>query len=222
MPATILIVDDDRSIRRALERALEPLGFQLRAARDGVEASAIIESEAIDLVLLDLRMPHLDGMALMRELARTHPDVRVIILTAHGTIEDAVEAMKLGAVDFVQKPFSVSEIRELVGRVLARSNLDVAGARGYDAIVESAKKLINAGSFAKAREQVRRAIAENPTGAAEAYNLLGVLEEMRGDRIQAQKHYHVALEIKPDYRPAADNLGRSTKPPEARGRMSIE
>jgi DNA-binding NtrC family response regulator len=222
MPANILIVDDDRSIRRALERALEPLGFRIVTARDGVEARAAIETAPIDLALLDLRMPRLDGMALMRELARTHPDVRVIILTAHGTIEDAVEAMKLGAVDFVQKPFSVNEIRELVARVLARRSLDVAGARGYDALIESAKKLINSGAFPEAREQVRRAIAENPTGAAEAYNLLGVLEEMRGDRVQAQKHYHVALEIKPDYRPAADNLRRSTQPPEARGPMSIE
>jgi DNA-binding NtrC family response regulator len=214
---TILIVDDDPAIRKALERALASLPHTVRSAADGEEARATIEREPVALVLLDLRMPRLGGMALLRELARDHPDVRVAILTAHGTIEDAVEAMKLGAVDFLQKPFSASEIRALVETVLAREAIDPATAQGYDQLVEAVKKLINAQSFADARDKVREAIAARPDDAPEAYNLLGVLEEMRGRRVEAQAHYRVALEMQADYRPAAENLRRSMKPPEDRG-----
>jgi DNA-binding NtrC family response regulator len=203
-------------------RALQPLDLDVRAATTGDEAMRLIREHDVSIMLLDLRMPGMDGMAVLREVAHAHPDVKVAILTAHGTIEDAVEAMKLGAVDFVQKPFSVSEIRELVRRILARETLTDDVVRDYDGWVELAKKLINQRSFPQARAAVANAVAAAPANAAEAYNLSGILEEMRGRRVEAQARYRVALDMQPDYAPAIENLRRSMKPPEDRGAMSID
>jgi two-component system, OmpR family, alkaline phosphatase synthesis response regulator PhoP len=213
---TILIVDDDPGIRTALQRALSTLPHTVRLAADIDEARVLLDAEPISLVLLDLRMPRGGGMELLRELAAGHPEIRVAILTAHGTVENAVNAMKLGAVDFVQKPFSADQIREHVERMLARDAPDPERVRGYEALVEAARRLIDARSFATAREKVQQAIAARPREAAEAYNLLGVLEELRGDRVQAQSDYRIALDMDPGYQPAAANLRRSMKPPEER------
>jgi len=95
-------------------------------------------------------------------------------------------------------------------------------AEGYDLLIESAKKLINARLFSEARAKVRQAIAARPETAAEAYNLLGVLDELEGERVKAQANYRVALDLQPDYKPAAANLHRSTRPAADRGGFSFE
>ncbi|HSO19069.1 MAG TPA: response regulator, partial [Desulfosarcina sp.] len=86
----------------------------------GEEALKKLSEEDFTLLLLDLKMPGIDGMAVLDEVQKRWPKIRVIILTAHGTIDIAVETMKLGAVEFIQKPFSLQEIRDLVKQVLGR------------------------------------------------------------------------------------------------------
>ncbi|HUZ17907.1 MAG TPA: response regulator, partial [Spirochaetia bacterium] len=95
----VLIVDDERNIRLTVGRALERLEVEVLEAVTGEEALETLRKERISLVLLDLKMPGIDGMEVLRRLRDGGNDVKVLIITAHGTIDNAVEAMKLGAVD---------------------------------------------------------------------------------------------------------------------------
>lgn len=205
----ILVVDDEKNIRLTLSQALEPLGMPVQTAMNGEEALSKLNAEGYGLLLLDLKMPGMDGMEVLRRVRKKWPKIRVIILTAHGTIEFAVEAMKLGAVDFIQKPFSPSEIRNLVSQVLEREKLEEGEAADYRTLMQIAKRHVADGHYDRAREFARKSIALDP-GHPEAYNLLGVLLEIKGDNLEAQKFYRAALDIDPTYKPAHANLERTT------------
>ncbi len=207
---SVLIVDDEKNIRLTLSQALESLDLETDTALNGEEALEKLNQKEYGLMLLDLKMPGMDGMEVLRQVRQIKPGIRVIIITAHGTIDSAVEAMKLGAVDFLQKPFAPKEIRDLVVRVMNREKIDEQNAQDYAAYFELAKRCINNSDFDAAVEQVKKAIAIDPA-RPEAFNLLGSLYEIRGDRLQAQKNYRAALSLDPAYEPAQKNLSRSTK-----------
>jgi two-component system, response regulator FlrC len=114
----VLVVDDEESMRYFLEKTLRREGYEVVAAKDGPEAIAAAEREPVDLVLADVRMPGMDGVALLRALRTIHPRVPVVLMTAYGTVEDALAAMKQGATDYVLKPFRVEQIRETVAKAL--------------------------------------------------------------------------------------------------------
>jgi len=101
----ILVVDDEKNIRLTLSQSLESLGVEIRTAVNGEEALQKLQEEDFSLILLDLKMPGMGGMEVLRRVRERWSKARVIIITAHGTIESAVEAMKLGAADFIQKTF---------------------------------------------------------------------------------------------------------------------
>lgn len=113
-----LIVDDDRRTRRVLQILFEGLGFESVAFEGPGPALELLRSESVAIVLTDLKMPGMNGIEFMRALRQLDPDVPTIMLTAYGTVETAVEAMKLGAVDFVAKPFDVDALEVLVHRSL--------------------------------------------------------------------------------------------------------
>ncbi len=206
---SVLIVDDEKNILLTLSQSLEVLQLETDTATNGEEALAKLKEKDFGLILLDLRMPGMDGMEVLRKVREIRPDIRIIMITAYGTIELAVEAMKLGAVDFIQKPFSPEEIRELVSRVLDREKLDERKAADYGASIELAKRSVGHRHFDAAIEHLRRAIFLDPA-RPEAFNLLGALTEIQGDRIEAQKNYRAALSLDPSYEPAIKNLQRST------------
>jgi CheY-like chemotaxis protein len=206
----VLIVDDEKNIRLTLSQSLETLELETDTAVNGEEALAKLKEKDYRLILLDLKMPGMDGIEVLRQLREIRPDIRVIIITAYGTIESAVDAMKLGAVDFIQKPFSPKEIRELVSQVMDREKLDEQKAVGYDSFVELAKRCVGDRHFAAAVEHVRKAISLDP-GRPEGFNLLGALTEIQHNVLEAQKYYRAALDLDPTYKPAKDNLDRSTR-----------
>ena len=206
---SVLIVDDEKNIRLTLVQALEALELETVTAVNGEEALSKLEAKHFGLILLDLKMPGMEGMEVLRRVRAARPDIKVIIITAHGTIESAVEAMKLGAVDFLQKPFAPREIRELVTKVLDRDTIAAAKAKGYEEHVELAKQCIGRREFDAAQEHVRQAISADAT-KPEAFNLLGALMEMHGDKLEAQKNYRAALALDPTYAPADENLTRTT------------
>ena len=123
MKFNVLIVDDERNIREGLSKALEMDGHETYLARDGQEALDIIHQEEVDLVIADLRMPRLSGEELLRRVVDAWPTVPVIILTGHGTIETAVQAMRDGAFDFVTKPVNLDRLSLLVKRALSTREL---------------------------------------------------------------------------------------------------
>src|SRR5512136_524743 len=108
---SVLIVDDEKNILLTLSQSLEVLQLETDTAINGEEALTKLKEKDFGLILLDLRMPGIDGMEVLRQVREIRPDIRIIMISAYGTIEVAVEAMKLGAVDFIQKPFSPEEVR---------------------------------------------------------------------------------------------------------------
>ena len=117
-PARVLVVDDDAGVRYTLREILTSEGLQVDEARDGAEALARYDAAPASLVLTDLRMPRLDGMELLRELLRRTPPPRVVLITAHGSERQAVEAMKAGAYDYFKKPFETEELLSVVRRAV--------------------------------------------------------------------------------------------------------
>ena len=206
---SVLIVDDEKNIRLTLSQALQILQLETDTAANGEEALTKLKEKEFGLILLDLKMPGMDGMEVLHRVREFRPDIRVIILTAYGTVESAVEAMKFGAVDFIQKPFSPEEIRALVSRVMDREKIEGQKTVDYGTSIELAKRCIGDRHFDAAIEHVRKAISLDP-GRPEAFNLLGALMEIRGDRDEAQKNYRAALSLDPSYEPAIKNLQRST------------
>ncbi|MCB9634369.1 MAG: sigma-54-dependent Fis family transcriptional regulator [Sandaracinus sp.] len=122
-PGTVLVVDDDEDLRALLKAALARLGHRVLTAPNATEARETIRGGEIDVVLSDVRMPGEDGLSLCRHLVATHPDVPVVILTAFGTLEAAVEALRLGAFDFLTKPVELDVLRLAIGRALAHRRL---------------------------------------------------------------------------------------------------
>ncbi len=122
--ARVLIVDDEEGIREFLAEALEDDGHAATRAADGLEATRILARESFDLMVTDLKMPGFDGIGLVRKARAEQPEMEVVVLTAYGTVETAVEAMKLGAFDYLQKPLSSpGELRLLASRALERRSL---------------------------------------------------------------------------------------------------
>jgi len=119
----ILIVDDEKNIREGLGRSLEMDGYNILLAGDGKEGLSLVNKKEIDLVISDLKMPEMSGEELLRNLSSSNPNIPVIILTGHGTIKSAVDAMRDGAFDFLTKPVNLDRMSLLVKRALSNRQL---------------------------------------------------------------------------------------------------
>ena len=118
----ILVVDDEPDMRDALTAALRREGLCISTAANGVEALEKVQGQSFDLIITDVRMPRMGGLALLQELKRTSPTQPVIMMTGYGRIEDAVEAMKAGAFDYLLKPFSLEDLKAVVTKALTPSH----------------------------------------------------------------------------------------------------
>jgi len=122
-PATLLVADDDPGLRESLERTLTREGYRVVLASDGRAALERVQAGGVDLIVTDLKMPGLNGLELLRAAKAIMPDVDVILLTAFGTVEEAVKAMKDGAYDFLTKPFRREQLIKLIDKALERRDL---------------------------------------------------------------------------------------------------
>ena len=119
----ILLVDDDERLRRAASKVLAADGYQVAVAASGTEALAGLKQPGLALVISDLRLPGLDGLALLKQARELLPDVEVVMITGHGSVEKAVEAMRLGAYDFIQKPVDSAALLKTVAKALEKQRL---------------------------------------------------------------------------------------------------
>ncbi|HEY5789553.1 MAG TPA: nitrogen regulation protein NR(I) [Gammaproteobacteria bacterium] len=129
-PETVWVVDDDRSIRWVLEKALEGAGIGVRTFEHGDAALAALRRETPDALFTDIRMPGIDGLELLERIGRGHPQLPVIVMTAHSDLDSAVSAYQGGAFEYLPKPFDVDEAVALVRRALARQREEGAGSGG--------------------------------------------------------------------------------------------
>ena len=150
-PLKILVVDDEAPVRELLKRGLSQMGnFSVEVASNGSEAVEKIEKDIFDLVLTDLMMPEMDGMELLKTIKGTRPEVMVIMMTAHGSIETAVEAMKIGANDYITKPIDFNELLIHISKAQKESlvlkenrllRLEVRKKFEFDKIVGKSKRM---------------------------------------------------------------------------------
>ena len=119
----ILVVDDEKAMRDACRQALSRNGNRVKVAEDGATALVMVEKESFDIVILDLKMPGLSGMEVLKQIKAGDPEAVVIVITGYPTVDSAVEAMKMGAYDFVPKPFTPEGLRAIVKRALDRKEL---------------------------------------------------------------------------------------------------
>ena len=120
----ILIVDDELNMRLVLQAMLKKEGYAVTTASNGMEALKILKADQMDIVVTDLKMPKLDGMGLLGEIIRDYPSIPVIIITAHGTIATAVDALKKGAFDYITKPFEQDELKQVIQKAVKTRRLD--------------------------------------------------------------------------------------------------
>lgn len=207
----ILIVEDEANVRLVFTTALESDAVELSIAEDGEAALRAIKKSRFDLVLLNLKMPGLSGLEFLRQLRETGNDVPVIIITAYGSVPDAVLAMNLGALDFLAKPITPEALRATVADVLGRHAPTKKAARDKlpddpaADILREAKRELNLREFDKADQLLTKALTSNPR-SAEAHYLRGVLCELRDERHAAYGSYRAALQADPSFEPARLHL----------------
>ena len=119
----LLIVDDERAVREACREAASSLGYRTSAVESAEHALRLMDAHNIDVVLLDLKLPGAAGLEVLQQLKKARPDIEVVVVTGHGTVESAVQAMKAGAYDYMTKPFSLEELKLLLARVASHLKL---------------------------------------------------------------------------------------------------
>jgi DNA-binding NtrC family response regulator len=124
MSHRILIAEDEAISRKHLTYALEKEGYAVAGAKDGMEAFALFDQNAYDVVIADIKMPNMDGLALLEKIKEKDPDMDVIIITGFGSIESAVEAMKKGASEYITKPFNLDELHIKIRKVLEKKRIE--------------------------------------------------------------------------------------------------
>ncbi len=128
----VLIVDDEKNIVSSLQEILNDEGYEIATAEDGLDALEMVQSEPPDLVLLDIWIPGMDGIEVLQAIKTYHPEIEVLVMSGHGTIDTAVKATKLGAYDFIEKPFSLNQLVLSVERALKQRKGRMNGVGGQE------------------------------------------------------------------------------------------
>lgn len=113
-PKRILVVDDEENARTALSKILAREGFEVATAGNGLEALDFLRVNTVEIVITDINMPEMNGMVFLRELSKSYPDTSVIMITAYGEVESYIEAMNLGAFEYINKPFRIDELKRTI------------------------------------------------------------------------------------------------------------
>ncbi|MDD2897691.1 MAG: sigma-54 dependent transcriptional regulator [Desulfuromonadaceae bacterium] len=159
MKHTILIIDDEKDIRISLTGILEDEGYQVLSAESGAEGIETARQELPDLILLDIWMPGMDGLETLERLKLQFPQVTVIMISGHGTIETAVRATKLGAYDFIEKPLSLEKVLLSVANALLLQDLLAQNAELKRSVSAEAEIVGESAVICAVREQIQRAAA---------------------------------------------------------------
>jgi FixJ family two-component response regulator len=212
MSGRVLVVDDEPHVRLSYRVALETEGYDVVEVNSGKAALDQLVDRRFGLAILDMRMPEMDGLELLARMRENKIGVPVVIVTAYSDVPHAVKAMKLGAIDFLQKPLKPEELRTLVADVFKRHAPEsFGGVRGiqesFAAHITAARRALNLQAFAKARVHLVKAMELNPQ-SVEAFNLAGVLAELQEDFDKARKYYGQAIKLDKHYEPAQQNMRR--------------
>jgi DNA-binding response OmpR family regulator len=209
MNAKILIVDDEPNVRLMYRAALESEGWEIFEAGSGGKALAQCMTRTHDAAILDLRMPDIDGLELLCQMHELKIYTPAVIITAYADVPNAVNAMKLGAIDFLKKPILPEQLRGIVKDLLARHGTQEqkGGPHDFDYYLRSAKRAINLRDFTAAKRDLIKALELN-SNSPQAFNLAGVMLEMRNEYDEAKRYYSKAIKIDKNFEPAQQNMRR--------------
>lgn len=205
----ILVVDDEKNIRLTILQALSCSEFNIVTAESGEKALEILQELPVQCLFLDLKLPGISGIDVLKKIQEGYPQTPAIIISAHGTIESAVEALKIGAKDFIQKPFTPQELRNAAKHWISATEGQGDRKPPFDFQLAEAKALLRAGNKEEARRAISRMLFWYPEHP-HPYNCLGVLAEMNNHSDEAQKFYRAALDMQATFTPAQKNLERLT------------
>ena len=212
MSSRILIVDDEPNVRLNYRITLELEGYEVFEAGSAALALEELLQRSFAIAILDMRMPGMDGLQLLAKMREVGITVPAMIVTAYSDVPHAVKAMKLGAIDFLQKPLRPEDLRRIVAEILKRhAPQKDHPAETYNSHIVAAKRCLNFRSFAMARIHLVKALELN-TKAVEAFNLAGVLAEMLEDLDKARRYYCHAIKLDKKYEPAQQNMRRLFEP----------
>lgn len=215
----VLVADDEKNIRLALAETLASMAT-VDEAVDGRQAIDKLTATTYDLILSDFKMPHADGMAVLQASAEVCPDVPVVMITAHGDIETAVQAMQAGAAGFVEKPFTPDQIRAVAAKHLDREAHDRHAAESYDTYLRRAREAVEGRRLDAALEHARQALALRPD-RPEPFNVLGVAAQLQMDVAEAQRYFRSALALDDGFTPARKNLENLSGFPKRLGQFHL-
>ena len=206
----ILIIDDERTIRLTFRLALETAGYAVQEAATVDEAMMGLLAETYQLVILDLRIGEDNGLDVLAEMRRRGLQMPTLMITAYGNIRNAVRAMQLGAIDFLEKPIEPVALRRIVAEILDRHeprDVDVEEPKAVGNLIREAKRLINLQEFDAAASCLTAALKVDPA-SPELYNLQGVLAEIHGYYDEARRAYGRAIKIDSRHEAAQQNMRR--------------
>lgn len=204
----MLVADDERNIRKTLAMVLEAAGYVVAQARDGQEALELCRQSHPDIAFVDLHMPKIEGLEVLGRIRVLSPKTAVVIITAYGSAANAVEAMKLGAVDFIEKPFDPKTIGILAEEILLRQRLE--SARTFDDLMHLAELARERKAAIEARAYLKAAMSR-AFDRPEPYYWLGFLSEGEGDVKRAAQYYYMAVSASGTFGPAVEALRRLGK-----------
>ena len=208
MSTKILIVDDETNVRLNYRITLETEGYEVFEAASSASALQQFLEHSFAVAILDMRMPGMDGLELLAKMREVGITVPAMIVTAFSDVPHAVKAMKLGAIDFLQKPQRPEDLRHIVAEIVKRhAPQRDHPVETFNSHIVAAKRCLNLRSFALARIHLVKALELN-TKSVEAFNLAGVLAEMLDDQDKAKKYYGQAIKLDKNYEPAQQNMRR--------------
>lgn len=183
----VLIVDDTKNIRSLLSACLELEGYQVGEANDGKEALDKLQSEEYDLVFLDIKLPEISGTEVLRKARALGIDTPVVIMTAFATVKNAVECTKLGAVQYLQKPFTAGKVRSVINELKENVQID-------DNQIRDSKRLIDENKLDEAYDLLKKGLCLEPENA-EIYYLMGKILEKKGNFEKAEKFFNTSRQF---------------------------
>ncbi len=205
----IFLIDDERTIRLTFRLALETDGYEVQEAASADEAMMGFKAEKYNLVVLDLRIGEDNGLDVLAEMRRRGIQTPTLMITAYGSIRNAVRAMQLGAIDFLEKPIEPVTLRKMVAEIVERHGprpYDVSPGSFADCLREG-KRLINLQNFDVAADMITEALRLDDK-SPDAHNLRGVLHEICGDFDGAKKAYGRAIKLNSGHEAAQQNMRR--------------
>ncbi|ERK29859.1 MULTISPECIES: response regulator [Clostridium] len=183
----ILVVDDTKNIREMLKTFLEMEGFTVFEAKNAEEALNIFNTENIDLIFTDIKLPNVSGTELLKQIKKNNRFVTIIVMTAFGTIKNAVECTKYGAAAYLQKPFTTKRVKAVLEEVLRKDTLK----KDLNSYITLSKKLIEEEDYPKAEEVLNKALTIDNQNW-EIYHLIGKISELQENEEKAKKFYYMS------------------------------